>query len=169
MPGNYNLDAHFNGALHDCFKIIDLEPEQYPVSVRLVITIANRAVIMFNLEAVQLQNKLPIRDELFVGGAAVIAPAAQQTLVPSTACFHIAYGDQGLRSHAVSVSNPTDSSLPGGCARYSGLRRRQDMSIHYIEHGVLQWVKRCDGAMEAGNIIMLSSIWIVDVGSACGA
>lgn len=52
MPRHYNLDAHFNGALHDCFKIIDLEPEQYPVSVRLVITIANRAVIMFNREAV---------------------------------------------------------------------------------------------------------------------
>lgn len=48
----------------------------------------------------------------------MIAPAAQQTLVPSTAGFHIAYGDQGLRTHAVSVSNPgrTDRCLAGAPA-----------------------------------------------------
>ena len=33
----------------------------------------------------------------------------------------------------------------------------RDMSIHYIEHGVLQWVKRGDGAIEEGNIIMPST------------
>ncbi len=52
MLGYYNLDAHFNSALHNRFKIIDLEPEQHPVSVRLVITIANWPVLMFNFEAV---------------------------------------------------------------------------------------------------------------------
>jgi outer membrane protein assembly factor BamB len=33
----------------------------------------------------------------------------------------------------------------------------QDMSIHYIERGVLQWVKRGDGAIVEGNIIMPST------------
>jgi outer membrane protein assembly factor BamB len=33
----------------------------------------------------------------------------------------------------------------------------QDLSIHYIEHGALRWVKRGDGAMDEGNIIMPST------------
>jgi|HubBroStandDraft_1064217.scaffolds.fasta_scaffold29482_2 hypothetical protein len=104
MPGQDNLDTHFSGALHDCVKIIDLEPEQHPVSVWPVIAIADRAVMVFHLEAVQLKDKLPIRDQLFIRGAPMIAQAAQQTLVPSAACFHIGYGNQRLRTHNVSLT-----------------------------------------------------------------
>jgi hypothetical protein len=35
----------------------------------------------------------------------VIAVATQQTLVPSTACFHIGYGDERLRTHGIQRSN----------------------------------------------------------------
>ena len=66
MPGYDDLDAHFSRALHDCLKIVDLEPEQHPVSIWLIVTIANRAVMVFYVEAVQLKNKLAIRDQLFV-------------------------------------------------------------------------------------------------------
>lgn len=52
MAWHYHLDAHFDGAPKECFKIIDLEPEQHPVSVWLILTIADGTVIMFNLEAV---------------------------------------------------------------------------------------------------------------------
>jgi hypothetical protein len=35
----------------------------------------------------------------------MIAPAAEQALVPSAACFHIGDGDQRLRAHLSSVSS----------------------------------------------------------------
>jgi len=93
MPRHDNLDTHFSGALHDCVKIVDLEPKQHPISVWLVIAIADRTVMVFHFEAVQLKDKLPIRDQLFIRGAPMIAEAAQQTFIPSAACFHIGYGD----------------------------------------------------------------------------
>jgi hypothetical protein len=34
----------------------------------------------------------------------MIAPAAEQTLIPSAACFHVGNGDQRLRTHLSSVS-----------------------------------------------------------------
>jgi len=59
---------------------------------------------VLDFEAVQLKHKLPVRDQLFVTGASMIAPAAQQALIPSAACFHIGNGDQRLRTHLSSVS-----------------------------------------------------------------
>jgi hypothetical protein len=46
----------------------------------------------------------------------MIAQAAQQTLVPSAACFHIGYGDQRLRTHPVSLTPncPHSAFFPGG-------------------------------------------------------
>lgn len=40
----------------------------------------------------------------------MIALAAQQTLIPSAACFDISYGDEGLRTHA---HQPNNSVLTG--------------------------------------------------------
>jgi hypothetical protein len=59
MGRDDNLDAHFGGALHERLKIVDLEPQQQPVSIRFVVAIGNRAVMVFYLEAVQLKHKLP--------------------------------------------------------------------------------------------------------------
>jgi hypothetical protein len=50
-------------------------------------------------EPVQLQDELAVRDQLLVLGASMVAPAAEQALVPPTACFHVGYGDQRLRTH----------------------------------------------------------------------
>ena len=99
MPGHDDLHAHFSGALHDRVKVVHLEPQQYTVSVWLIITIADRTVMVFYLEAVQLKDKLAIEDQLLIFGAPVTAPAAQQTLIPSATCFHIGYGDERLRTH----------------------------------------------------------------------
>ena len=60
MPGHDDLHAHFGGALHDRVKVVYLEPQQYTVSVWLVITIADRTVMVFYFEAVQLKNKLAV-------------------------------------------------------------------------------------------------------------
>ena len=77
MPRYHDLDAHFRGALHDRVKVVYLEPKQYTVSVWFVITIADRSMMVLYVEAVQLQHKLAIRDQLLIFGTAVIAPAAQ--------------------------------------------------------------------------------------------
>jgi hypothetical protein len=99
MTGHHDLHAHFSGALHNRVKVVYLEPQQYTVSVGFVITIADRTVIVFYFEAVQLKDKLAIRDQPLILGAPMIAPAAQQTLIPSAAGFDIGYGDERLRTH----------------------------------------------------------------------
>ncbi len=60
MPGYDNLDSHFSRPLHDRFKIVNLEPQQYPVPIWLVIGIANTTVVVFYFEAVQLKHKLAL-------------------------------------------------------------------------------------------------------------
>ena len=106
MAGYDNLHAHFGGALDNSFEVVNLKPEQHAVPIWFVIRIANRAVMVFYCEAVQLKNKFSIRDQLFVCRAPMIAPAAEKTLIPSTACFHIGYRDQRLRTHLRRVSTP---------------------------------------------------------------
>jgi hypothetical protein len=100
-----NLDTHFDGAPHDCFEIVDLKPKQHAVSVWPVVWIADPAVMMLHLEAMQLKHELPVRDQLFIGGASMIAPAAKQTLVPPAACFHVGHGNQRLRTHFDSLGH----------------------------------------------------------------
>lgn len=105
MAGQNYLDAHFGGALDDGIEIVDFKPEQYSVAVGLVLGIADAAVIMRHLEAMQLQDKLAVQDQLFVGGASMVAPAAEQTLIPPAARFHVGYRDQRLRTHFVSLAD----------------------------------------------------------------
>ena len=99
MPGQDDLHTHFGGAPHDRVKIVDLKPQQYTVSVWLVVAIANRTVMVFNVETVQLKDKLAIPDQLLIFGASMIAPAAEETLIPTATCFHIGYRDEWLRTH----------------------------------------------------------------------
>ncbi len=93
MPRHDNLDTHFDGSLYDRFEIVDLKPKQHAVTVWPVVRIADPAVMMLHLEAVQLKHKLPVRDQLFIGGTSMIAPAAKQTLVPPAARFHVGHGN----------------------------------------------------------------------------
>ena len=106
MPGHDDLHTHFSGAPHDPVEIVYLKPQQHAVSVWLVVTIANQAVMVFNFEAVQLEHKLAVPDQLLIFGASMIALAAQKTLIPTATCFHIGYGDEWLRTHAVRVPQP---------------------------------------------------------------
>lgn len=100
MPGHDDFHPHFRAAVHDRIEIVHLEPQQYAVPVWLVIAVADRAVMVFYIEIVQLKNKLAVPHQLLVFFSPVIALTAQQTLIPSTACFHIGYRDHRLRTHA---------------------------------------------------------------------
>ncbi len=106
MPGQHNFHAHLSGALQNRVKVVHFEPEQDAVSVRLVIGIANRSMMVINFKAVQLKDQLAIRNQLLVLGPSMKTPAAQQALVPSAAGFDIGYGDERLRTHCGSITRP---------------------------------------------------------------
>ena len=76
MAGQDELDSHFRGALHDRVEVIHLEPEQDTVAVGSIGWIADGAVMMLDVKAVQLQDELAIPHELLIVAAAVSAAAA---------------------------------------------------------------------------------------------
>jgi hypothetical protein len=98
-----NLDAHFRSPLDHRVEVVHFEPQEHAVAVWFILAIANPAVMVFHFEAVELKNQLAIRDQLFVRGASVIALAAQQTLIPPAAYFHIRNCDERLRTHPVNI------------------------------------------------------------------
>ena len=65
-----------------------------------VIRIANRFVMVVDLEGVQLHDKHTVRLESFVLGAAMRTPTTEQALIPSATGFHVGHCDKGLRSHS---------------------------------------------------------------------
>jgi hypothetical protein len=99
MPRHDNLDAHLGGTLHDRVKIVNFKPQQNAVSVGSIVSIADRTVMMFYVEAVQLKDEFAIRNQLLISSAAMIASTPKQPLVPFAACFHVRYRNQRLRAH----------------------------------------------------------------------
>lgn len=104
MPWHHDFDAHFSGALHYCVKIFHFKPQEQAISIRLVVTIRDPAVVMLDFKAVQLENDLAAPDQLLVFPASVIAATAKKLLIPPAARFHICNSDQRLRLHSPSVS-----------------------------------------------------------------
>jgi hypothetical protein len=60
MPGYDDLNPHFGRPLHDRIKIVNFEPQQHSVPIWFVFTIADRTVMVFNLETVQLKDEFAI-------------------------------------------------------------------------------------------------------------
>ena len=104
MFGQHNLHAHLGGALQDRVKVVHFKPEQDAVSIGLVIAVANPPMVVFHFEAVQLKDQLAIGNQLLVMGTSMKTPAAQQSLVPSAAGFHVGYCDERLRSHSGTIT-----------------------------------------------------------------
>lgn len=67
MPGHFDVNVHFTGALHDRFEVVDLEPQQDAVPIGPVVPIPDSAVMMFHLKAMQLKDQLTVGDQLLVG------------------------------------------------------------------------------------------------------
>jgi hypothetical protein len=99
MARPHHLDAHFARALHHRVKVIHLEPQQHPITVRFVGTIPDGAVMMFDFKAVQLQDEPAILHQLLILLAAVPTVAAQQALIPQAAGLYIRDTNQWLRAH----------------------------------------------------------------------
>ncbi|HXJ04658.1 MAG TPA: hypothetical protein VNH65_06150 [Candidatus Acidoferrum sp.] len=99
IAGQQDLDAHFGGPLHDRVEVIHLEPEQHTIPVGSAGAIADEAVMMFDVKAVQLQDEPAILHPLLIVPAAMSFAAAQQALVPPAAGFEIRYTDERLGAH----------------------------------------------------------------------
>ena len=99
MAGQNDLDAHFGSALHYRVEIIHLEPEQHTIPVGFAGAIADGAVMMFDVKAVQLQDEPAILHQLLIVAAAVSPPATQQALIPPATGFDIRDTDERLRAH----------------------------------------------------------------------
>lgn len=100
MPRQHYFGLHFLDSAQCGVEILYLEPEQEPVAVRLVIGVADPAMMVFHVEAVQLKDQAPIRDKAFVLSSAMRAPASEQLLIPPAARLDVAYRDEWLRTHA---------------------------------------------------------------------
>jgi hypothetical protein len=130
MLGYDDLYAHFSRALHHRVKVVYFEPQQDSVSVRFVIAIADRAVMMLDFKTVQLKHELATRYQLFINGTSMIAPAAEQTLIPLAACFHVGHSDQRLRTHPRKGSRrvPMPRTAPRERRSSVGIRKPGPMS-----------------------------------------
>ena len=94
---------HLRGSGDGGVEVVDLEPQKDSVPIGLVIGISDSPVVMYDLEAVQLEDQGAVRDQSLVFRAAVVAPTAEQTLVPAAACLDVGHGNQGLGTLGISI------------------------------------------------------------------
>jgi hypothetical protein len=91
-----DIGAKRLGATNNLIEIVDLEPERDAVAVRPQRRIADPAVVVFDVEVVQLQHERSVAEQTLVLLPAVAALATEQLLVPATAAWDIGDADQGL-------------------------------------------------------------------------
>jgi hypothetical protein len=94
-----DLDLHFRGALHGSVEVVYFEPEQHSVAVGFVGGIGDGAVVVFDIEAMQLKDEHAVFYELLVVRAAVSAATTEQSLIPATAGLDICDANKRLRAH----------------------------------------------------------------------
>jgi hypothetical protein len=80
-------------------KIVDFKPQQDTVAIGLVIRIADRPVVVFDLKAVKLEDQHTVRDQSFIFRPTVRAPTADETLVSPATRFDVGHRDEGLGPH----------------------------------------------------------------------
>ena len=99
MAWQHNHWFHFPDPRHRGIEVVDLEPEEHAVAVRLIVAVTDWPVMMFNLEMVELENQGAVRNEPFVVRAAVRALTTEQALIPPAAGFDVGDGDERLWTH----------------------------------------------------------------------
>lgn len=100
MTGQDDLRVQLRRPGRRRFEVIDLEPQEDAVAVREA-GVADGAVMVLDFPTVQLQDQSSLRNEPFVIGSAMVAPAAQEPLVPTAAGFDIAHADERLWVHGI--------------------------------------------------------------------
>ena len=110
MAGQNNLDTHFGGALQYRVEVFHLEPQEHTIAVGSVGAIADRAVMVLDIKAVQLQNERATLHQLLILLAAVNPAATQQALIPATAGFDIRDTDERLGTHGFNSKDTSETA-----------------------------------------------------------
>ncbi len=90
---------HLGSAGNGRVEVLDLEPQEYAVSIGLVVWIADRPVMVPDLEGVQLEDQRVTRNQPLVFGTTVRALTPEEALIPSAAGFDVTHGDKRLWMH----------------------------------------------------------------------
>jgi len=77
MARQYDLDAHILYPGHGRIEVSDLEPQQDPIAIRLVIGVADLAMFMLDIESVQLEDEHTVGHQPLIFAAAMRALAAE--------------------------------------------------------------------------------------------
>src|SRR5262245_24671265 len=99
MTRHHNFGLHLGRTLKRVVKVVYLEPQQHAVAVRFVVAIADRSVMVFDLEPVQLHDQHTVGFKSLVLRTAVRAPTAKESLIPLAAGFDVGHCDKWLWSH----------------------------------------------------------------------
>jgi hypothetical protein len=99
MPGKNHFDLHFLGAGHCRIEVVNLKPQEHPVSVGLEIRIADRAVMVPHVPSVQLKDQSIVQNKTLILGAAMCTSTTKQTLIPATARLDIVHANERLWAH----------------------------------------------------------------------
>jgi hypothetical protein len=92
-----------------------VSPNQSSYAVaELPLGVADGAVVMVGLEAVELEDKGVPVDEPLVGGTAVVAAQPEHVLVPPAGCFDIAHGDERLGLGPAADGDGHANAVAGG-------------------------------------------------------
>jgi hypothetical protein len=97
---NHDRRAQVPEARHRGVEVVDLEPGEDAVAVRPVIGVAEVAMMVVDLEAVELQDQLACAvHEPLVPRAAVCAARAEEPLIESARRLDVVAHDEGLGAH----------------------------------------------------------------------
>ena len=81
-------------------EVIHVEPQEHTVAPRPDVWIAQRAVMVLDLPAVQLEDEPSVAvDQPFIVGSAVVAARPEQPLEPCTGGFDIVDCEEWLWAH----------------------------------------------------------------------
>lgn len=94
--GFEDLGFHFDGASEGGIEVLELKPKDDAVAVGFEIWIAERAMVVLDFPAVELENEGAIVNEAFVFRTAVIAFQAKEALIPAAGGFDVGRADEGL-------------------------------------------------------------------------
>ena len=99
MSRKDDLRPQLRGACNRRVEVANFKPQEHSVSMS-ELRIADGAVMMLEVPAMQLKNQPAIGHEPFIIRPAVVTPAAEQPLIPAAAGFNVIHANERLRLHA---------------------------------------------------------------------
>jgi hypothetical protein len=98
MAGQNDLRLQVHSSGYGRVEVVDFKPKEHTISVREV-SVANGTVMMLHVPMVQLKNQPAVRNEPLILGAAVVALATKETLIPATAGLNVSDTNKRLWAH----------------------------------------------------------------------